>query len=122
MRVRFWRRAVRRPTSMGNTDFAPFKSGVGGLDNFELELIDAGADDIKKEEEGITVITKIEDLQKIKQFFDSKNINTESAEIEYVAKDELEASGEDKEKLKKFIEELENNEDVSDYYNNIGNL
>lgn len=101
---------------------APFKSGVGGLDNFELELIDAGVQDIKQEEEGVTILTKIEDLQKVKQFLDSKNIATESAEIEYAAKEEGEANGEDKEKLEKFIEELEESEDVSDYYYNVKNL
>jgi YebC/PmpR family DNA-binding regulatory protein len=92
------------------------------LDSFELDLADAGAEDVKREEEGIVILTKMEDLQKVKQFLDSKNIATESAEIEYVAREEMEASGEDKEKLKKFIEELENNEDVSDYYHNVKNL
>ena len=42
------------------------------LDNedFELELIDAGAQDILREEEGITVYTKIADLQKVKKFIE----------------------------------------------------
>ncbi len=88
-------------------------------ENFELELIDSGAQDILKEEEGITIYTKIEDLQKIKKFLEKKNIKTESAEIEYIAKEDLKISDEEKEKVEKFIEELENNEDVSDYYHNI---
>jgi YebC/PmpR family DNA-binding regulatory protein len=92
------------------------------LDNFELELIDAGAQDILKEEEGITIYTDIKDLQKVKQFLDSKNIKVESAEIEYIAKEDLEVSGEDKEKVEKFIEELEELEDVADYYTNISNI
>lgn len=91
-------------------------------EEFELELIDAGAQDILREEEGITVYTKPEDLQKIKQFLDVKNIRVESAEIEYVAKDEMELSEDEKEKVEKFIEELEANEDVSDYYHNISNV
>jgi YebC/PmpR family DNA-binding regulatory protein len=92
------------------------------LDNFELELIDAGAEDILKEGEGITIYTKIEDLQKAKQFLDSKNISVESAEIEYAAKEKTEIPGEKKEQLEKFIEELEDNEDVADYYTNIINI
>lgn len=95
--------------------------GIRNLDNenFELELIDAGADDIAKEDEGATIYTKVEDLQKVKSFLESKNIQTESAEIEHIAKEDLKLSDEDKEKVEKFIEELENNEDVSDYYHNI---
>ncbi len=87
-------------------------------EEFELELIDNGAQDIQKEEEGWTIYTKMEDLQKTKHFLDSKNINVESAKIEYVAKEEQSLSDEEKEKVEKFIEELDENEDVNDYYTN----
>jgi len=87
-------------------------------DEFELELIDAGAQDILKEEEGITVYSKPEDLQKVKQYLDIKNVATESAAIEYIAKDETKLTNEEKEKVEKFIDQLEGNEDVSDYYTN----
>ena len=92
------------------------------VDDIELELIDVGADDIQKEEEGVTIITSIEDLQFVKKYFDNKEIKTESAEIEYVAKEELKLDESDKEKYEKFVEELENNEDVADYYSNVGNI
>jgi len=92
------------------------------IEDLELELIDAGADDIKIEEEGVTIFTKMEDLQKVKQFLDAKNIASESADIEYVAKEEICAIGEERETLEKFIEELDNNEDISDYYHNISNI
>ena len=48
-----------------------------------------------------------------------KDVATESADIEYVAKDSQELSSEDKEKIEKFIEELEDCDDVSDYYTNV---
>ncbi len=89
------------------------------IDDIELELIDVGADDIQKEEEGVTIITSIEDLQSVKKYFDDKEIKAESAEIEHVAKEELKLGEGDKEKYEKFIEELEDNEDVSDYYSNV---
>lgn len=98
------------------------KGGAGGIENLELELIDADAEDILREEEGVTIYTKMENLQKVKQFLETKNINAESAEIEYVAKENIEAAGEDKEKIEKFIEKLEENEDISDYYHNISNV
>jgi len=88
-------------------------------ESFELALIDAGADDIIKEEEGLTVYSDTGALQKIKELLESKSINAETAELEYVAKNDQEATGEDKEKIEKFIEELEDNEDVSSYYTNI---
>lgn len=97
---------------------AIIKEKIADADEFELELIDAGTQDIIKEEEGMTIYTKPEDLQKVKQFLESKNINTESAEMEYVAKEQQNLSDEEKEKVQKFIDELESNEDVSDYYTN----
>jgi YebC/PmpR family DNA-binding regulatory protein len=95
----------------------------GGMsDDLELELIDAGADDIVREDEGITIFTKPENLQKVKLFLDSKNIKTETAEMEHIAKEEIQLSDSEKESVQKFVDELEDDEDVSDYYTNIANL
>lgn len=91
-------------------------------DSFELELIDAGCDDIAREEEGATIYTKIDDFQKVKNFLEEKNIAPESAEIEFVSKEDVALEDADKETVEKFIEELEDNEDVADYYHNIANL
>ncbi len=98
-----------------NYEYANSETG----EEFELNLIDAGAQDIKLEKEGITIYTKIEDLQKLKKLLEEKNIKTESAEIEYIAKDEVSLNQEDKKRVEKFIGGLEDNEDVSDYYTNV---
>lgn len=95
--------------------------GANKTDEFELEIIDAGAEDILTEEEGMTIYTKMENLQKVNNFLVAKNIKVESAEIEYVARELSEASDADKEKMEKFIDALEENEDVSEYYHNIAN-
>ena len=69
----------------------------------ELELIEAGVQDINKEAEGITLITNMEDLVKVKKYLDDKGIKTESAEIEYMAKEEMELNEDDTEKIEKFV-------------------
>ncbi len=89
------------------------------MDELELELIDAGADDILKEDEGITIYTKISDLQSTKKLLDKKNIITESADIEYIAKEEQEVDEQDKPSLEKFMEILDDDSDVADYYSNV---
>jgi YebC/PmpR family DNA-binding regulatory protein len=88
-------------------------------EDLELELIDHNVQDFQKEDEGITIYTEIKDLQKIKEFLESKGLKTASAEIEHVAKEKIEMPEADKEKMEKFFEELEDNEDVSDYYTNL---
>ena len=88
-------------------------------EELELELIDQNINDFIKEEEGITVYTEIRDLQKIRDFIEGKGLKIESAEIEYVAKEKTDPNDEDRAKLDKFMEEMEANEDVSDYYTNL---
>ncbi len=87
----------------------------------ELALIELGADDIVREEEGVTIYSHLENLVNLKKYFDNKNINTESSEIEYIAKDTIDLSDEDSEKIAKFEEALDDCEDVGDYYSNIAN-
>ncbi|RMD59512.1 YebC/PmpR family DNA-binding transcriptional regulator [Candidatus Parcubacteria bacterium] len=91
---------------------------VSDWEELELELIDVGVDDILREEEGVSILTAPTDLQRVNNFLETKKIATESAEIEYVAKDKANLTEADKEKVEKFIEELEDNPDVSDYYTN----
>jgi len=88
-------------------------------EDLELDLIDHNIIDFIKEEEGITIYTEIKDLQKTKDFLESKGLKVESAEIEYVSKERIETSAGDKEKMEKFMEALDDNEDVSDYYTNL---
>jgi len=57
------------------------------FDEFELELIDGGASDIERAEEGVTIYTALSNFQKMQDYLKSKDIKTESAEIGYVAKE-----------------------------------
>lgn len=85
----------------------------------EMDLIDQGVEDIIMEDEGVTLYTQVTDLQKIKHFLDGKNIVTESAEIEYVAKEKISVSDGDDQKIEKTIDELDNCEEVAEYYTNL---
>jgi YebC/PmpR family DNA-binding regulatory protein len=85
----------------------------------ELELIDAGAVDIKIEDDDYLIYTQVSDLQSTKEALEDKNIQIESADIKYIAKDKQDIKKEDEEKVEKFINALEEDEDVSDYYTNL---
>jgi YebC/PmpR family DNA-binding regulatory protein len=88
-------------------------------EELELELIDQGINDFKKEEEGITVYTEFKDFQKIREFLEAKGLKMAAAEIEYVAKEKMTLDPAEQEKMDKIFEELDSNEDVSDYYSNL---
>jgi len=87
-------------------------------DELELKLIDAGAADIVKEEDGVTVYTAPNDLKKIKEFLEQKNIGVEYAEVEQIAKEKKVVPEDKKDKIQKLFDELDNNEDVNNYYSN----
>lgn len=92
--------------------------GDRDLDDFTLTLIDQGAIDVQSEEEGITIYTELNDFQKMSDYLEQEKLNPESAEIGYVAKEKITLSPTDQGKVDKFLAELEDNEDVSDYYLN----
>lgn len=89
------------------------------LEDVELELIEAGVEDIKKEDGGMVVYTKPEDLQKVKTELENKNFEISDTGIEYVAKDEKQIDELMKEKLINFFDALDDLDDVSDIYTNI---
>jgi len=87
-------------------------------DDLELQLIDAGAEDIEMNDE-VLVYTKPEELQKVKQDIEKMNLEIESADIEFVAKEKKEIDDEQGEKVQKLFNALDENDDVSNYYTNL---
>jgi YebC/PmpR family DNA-binding regulatory protein len=88
-------------------------------EELELELIDAGVSDLIREDEGVTIYTAPQDLKKIKEQLEQKNITIEFAETEPVAKEKKTLSAEGGEILQKLFGELDDDDDVSNYYSNI---
>ena len=84
-------------------------------DELELELIDAGASDIVREDDGAIVYTVPDNLKKIKELLEKKGIKIEYAEMEQVAKEKKAVAGAE---IKKLFDELDENEDVNDFYTN----
>lgn len=87
-------------------------------DELELKLIDAGVLDIQKEEGGITIYTAPNDLKKIKELLEQKEIEIEYAEIEQIAKEKKIISEEKKDKIQKLFDELDDDGDVNNFYTN----
>lgn len=92
---------------------------VNNTEELELMLIDAGADDLEIGDEEICIYTKPEELQKVKESLDEQKIETISAELEYVAKDKKEVNDNTGEKIQKLFEQLDENDDVTNYYTNL---
>jgi YebC/PmpR family DNA-binding regulatory protein len=84
-------------------------------ENEELALIDAGIADIDSAD-GITIYTKLEDFQKIKEKVESLKLPILEANLEYVAKEKIKPKNE--ETVTKLYEDLDACDDVSNFYSN----
>src|SRR3989344_7321992 len=87
-------------------------------ENLELELIDVGARDIVREPDNVAIYTAPNDLKKVKDFLEKQGVASEYAEVEFVAKEKKAVAENQKEKIQKFSEELDDSEDVNNYYTN----
>lgn len=94
-----------------------FKTKIKNLDEFELKLIDLGTEEIMHEETDLIIYTSPNNLQKIKEFLGKLNLVADYAEIEYVAKKKNKIDNDSKkEKLENLFEELNNDQDINNYY------
>lgn len=88
-------------------------------DEIELAAIDAGAEDIKKEGNSIEVYTDAKSLHEVKEALERNDIKVESAEITYIPENEVKITDENKaKKVLKFMEALEDDDDVTNVYSN----
>ena len=88
-------------------------------EELELKVIECGAEDIYWHENILDIYTKPEDLEKTKKNLEEKNIKTESASLDWVAKDMVALDEKDKKTAEKLFEALDENEAVQDIYSNL---
>lgn len=87
-------------------------------DELELAVIDAGADDIRQEDGGTTIYTNPTALRTVKELFEGNHIEVEYAETAQVPKEKKIVSAEAQGTIEKLCTDLENDEDVNNYYTN----
>jgi len=85
-----------------------------------MELaVEAGAEDIKIEEDEFEVITTPEEFDRIKQFFDKAGLKYERAEITMICKNVVKITDKNQaERILKLMEALEDHDDVQKVYAN----
>jgi len=88
-------------------------------EDMELEIIEAGAQDMKKEGDTLVIYTKPELLEQVKTTVTAMELPIEYAEIEMVPKTSVVIDNPNtKEKLEKLFEALDDHEEVEYIYSN----
>jgi len=89
-------------------------------EDFELKMIDGGAEDIKWRDDALEVCTKPENLEKLKETIKGLNIEIEESGLEWVPKNETEIKEpQARKQIEALFEELEENDDVKDVFSNV---
>lgn len=89
------------------------------LEEIELSMIDAGAEDIKQNGDVLEIKTLPENLEKIKETIKKENIEIEDSGLEWIAKNEVDVPETSKEHINKLFESLDENDDVNEIYSNV---
>lgn len=115
--------------SMGNSGSVSFmfeRRGVFkfdpahiNLDELELELIDAGAEDIEKDETEVVIYTRFADFGSMQKFIEAKELNPKSSALEFIPTTTKELSEDEQDEVLKLVEALESDDDVQNVYHNL---
>lgn len=98
-----------------------YKNSIQNFDDFQLKMIDLGAEDIQTEEEDLVIYTKPENLQNLREALEKEKIVPDDTELEFVPKEKINIDDPaQKEKIENLLDELDENEDVDNYYTNLG--
>lgn len=89
------------------------------LDEYELDLIDAGAEDIMKEEEEVILYTKFTEFGHMQKFLESKNLVAKSSELQYIPTTTKELDEAAQDEVMECITALEEDDDVQNVYHNL---
>lgn len=85
----------------------------------ELEAIDAGAEDTDYAGDYLTVYTKMDELQKVKEALEKKNFHIESAGLVYIPLQKHTLDKDDKISYEKLLEKLDEQDDVQEIFDNL---
>ena len=89
-------------------------------DEFEMELIDAGAEELELDEEGFFhITTSMEDFGSMAKKLEELNVEPESAELQRIPNDTKTLDLESAQKIMKAIDTFEDDDDVQKVFHNL---
>lgn len=95
------------------------KSVAPDLDEFELELIDFGLEDLSYDDDNIYITTSFQDFGSMQKALEEKNIEIGATETQYIPTTTKELNDEQKAEVKTLLDALEEDDDVQAVHNNM---
>ncbi len=98
------------------------KDGVS-LEDLELELIDYGVDELEHDDEGhIILYAAFEESSNVQKYLEDNGYEIISTEFERIPNDVKDVTPEQREKIEKLLDKLEEDEDVQNVFHNMREL
>ncbi len=89
------------------------------LDELELDLIDAGAEDIQREEDEIIILTKFTEFGHMQKFLESRNLVPKSSELQHIPSTTKQLTEAQQDEVMECISALEADDDVQNVFHNL---
>lgn len=89
---------------------------VGNIDDFELEAIDYGLDDIVEDGQELHLYTSFHDYGKMQKFLEEKGIEVLSAELQYIPTTTKELPEAQAKEVQALLDALEEDDDVQSVF------
>ncbi len=99
--------------------FEFIKTDEMDMDELEMELIDAGAEDIEMDEENITVTSALEDYGNLNKKLEELKIEVTSSELQRIPNDTKVLSVDEARVVLKLIDALEDDDDVQKVFHSM---
>lgn len=93
--------------------------GTIDIDALEMDIIDAGAEDIQVDEDTITVTTAMEDFGAMMKKLEELNIEPENAELQRIPKNTVKVDNDAAKKVLRLIDLFEEDDDISNVFHNM---
>ncbi|MFO8067737.1 MAG: YebC/PmpR family DNA-binding transcriptional regulator [Bacteroidales bacterium] len=88
-------------------------------EDFMMEVIDAGAEDVETDDQFYIIYTAMEDFGQMMKKLEDLNIEAENAELQRLPKNTIKLEKEQAEKVLKLIETFEEDDDVQNVFHNL---
>ena len=88
-------------------------------DDFEMEMIDGGAEEIESDDDEVMITTAFEDFGHLSHKLDQLGIEVKSAELQRIANNTKEVNEEQFKANMKMLDRFEEDEDVQNVYHNM---
>jgi YebC/PmpR family DNA-binding regulatory protein len=96
-----------------------FDAAALNLEELELDLIDAGAEDIDAAEGEITVYTRFSEFGHMQKFLETRGLEAKSSTLQYVPTTTKELTEDQQDEVLKLVDALEADDDVQSVFHNL---